>query len=142
MKRASLLTTALFLVLASAPACGSKFGSGASTTPNDLAPNGTLVVTAALTGQNGRSVSGSAAVYRLSSTNEYVVRLEGLSLTSGPNLRVTGTAGGAVVLNAALRSTQGNQNYFTGITATQTWQAVNILSSSDTVTPNYAIAAF
>lgn len=102
-------------------------GSGASA--NDPVPEGTLIAQGTFTGLNGKTTSGTAAIY-LSSGGLATVRLESFSAPNGTSLQVAAKANGQTLYQASLRAESGNQNYATSVTGAQNWTSVVILSST------------
>src|SRR4051794_23977880 len=71
---AGIVTTASLLFACS----GVNIGLGGGGAPNDTRPTGTPLVQGTFSGQNGQTVSGTASVFNVSTSN-YVLRLEGIS---------------------------------------------------------------
>jgi hypothetical protein len=113
-----------FLVMAG---CG-IIKTGSRTAPNDPVPIGTIVAKGSFTGQNSQEVTGVGVIYRLD-TNEHVVRVEGLSAPSENALQIRARRNGSIVMERALRSNSGTQNYVTDITESTGWDFVIIHSS-------------
>ena len=134
-----VLFTALGLL---AGACGILPGGKA--VPNDGKPIGTITAQGTFTSlASGKTVTGAAVIYQLTSDMTYVVRLEGLVAPSETNLQVVGEAGGTEPFTQQLRANQGTMNYPTGLGGGSnplTWTAVYIRSPSNSVTPNYGKA--
>ena len=82
---------------------------GGSSTPNDPRPSGNVVVQGSFTGSSGQStVTGTAIIF--STSNSYILRLEGLSVPSETGLTIQiYTSQSQVNLN--LTASTGNQNY-------------------------------
>lgn len=132
----------LFLSLISAGwvlgACGSKQAS--PPTLNEPALSGTIAYQGTFAGQNGKSVGGTALIYEVD--GQYVIRLENLDAPNETGLKVVGRIDGADNYASTLKSSQGSQNYSTGISSlpARTWNSVIIRSTINTSTPDYGIA--
>ena len=98
-------------------------------TPNDNAPtNAVIVAQGSFTGENQKTVSGVAVIYRDIATSTHIIRLEGISTPSESNLAVQAKANSAVVFSSSLRASSGTQNYATSVTGTPQWNSVIIHS--------------
>jgi hypothetical protein len=94
--------------------CGSiNLGAGGSTSVlNDPIPEGSLRSQGNFTGQNGKTASGSVAVYQLSNSFSYVVRLQGITVPNETGLVVQVYGVPSTPLQTfVLRSSTGSQNY-------------------------------
>jgi hypothetical protein len=123
--------------------CGmiSTDGTGGSTAPNDARPTSTPLKQAQIMGQNGKSASGTASVF-FSGSGAYIIRLEGISVTSesGLAVQVYATPGGRIG-NFQLRATSGSQNYSLSNSVNGlTFNSVAIYSSVNNI--NYGSAVF
>lgn len=127
-------------------ACGDiKLGAG---TVNDAEPSGTVVAQGNFTGQNGRSVSGVAMIYSLSSGSSCIhyVRLVSLSAPSDATLQVIPIVNGAASVSPTfytLRGATGNHTYaFTGAPCGSNWVQVQIANPAlnPPSAQNYGIA--
>jgi hypothetical protein len=139
MKNKGFFTTPLiFAAAALLSACGIL--REGSSIPNDPKPVGDLVAQGNFTGLNGKTVTGAASVYQLSSDGTYVVRLEGISVPSGGPFLVVGQAGGSEVYSQQLRFLTGTQNYFTRLQPPLSWNTIFIRSTTSIMTPDYGKA--
>ena len=83
---------------------------------SDEMPDAVRVAEGSFAGDNGYSVSGTAALYRRAD-GSHVVRLEDLDSSNGPDLelwlvrRTSGDVGEGGLALGDLKSTRGNQNY-------------------------------
>ncbi len=108
--------------------------------PTDPKPVGSLVAQGHFDGMNGRTVTGMASVYQLTSDGTYVIRLEGIVVPSEGPFVVVGQAGGSEVYSQQLRAVLGTQNYVTSLGGTLTWNAVYIRSTRNAIQPDYGKA--
>ena len=131
------LLSVLMLVWASALLTGCGKG-GTARPPNDPAPTGGQIVAQGSfdASAQGKTVTGSATVYRLSDsfgipTGEYVIRLSEFQAPAESGLQVIVVANGSPVLSLALRAPSGNMNYSVsyGGSGLPTWNKVIIHSS-------------
>jgi hypothetical protein len=138
----SLKKIAALLCLGSLAGCGGiNLNTGSSPAPNDTRPSGSPLVQAALTSQNGKTVSGSAMIF-FSGTSSYTLRLEGISIPqeTGLQILVYATPGGKISTQS-LRSTSGSQNYTISNSAIGlTFNNIYIYSTQTNT--NYASALF
>ena len=110
-------------------ACGTLDGiSVGNAIWNETLPAGERIAQGTFVGQSGVTASGVAAIIR-SSTGKDIIRLEGVRLPSGGNLRILAVLDGQTVNIATLRSPTGNQNYTTGLGGQgSTWSSVSVYS--------------
>ncbi len=98
--------------------------------PNDPVPDGIVLKQGSFQSLNAMEASGTVTVYRSNATGEAIIRLEGIVMPDENGLRVVGvTAVDGEAYNAALRSTRGTQNYYTGLGDTVNWTSVFIRST-------------
>ena len=131
-----LVTAAMMTITAShLLSCGQITLGGA--VGNDAEPSGRIVAQGTLVGQNGRSVSGTAVVYRTTCSTAYcdfVVRLQNLNTPTDATLLLIPVVNGAATLapsSYTLRSYSGTSNYsFSQGTTTMSWSQIIIRPSS------------
>jgi len=109
---------------------GVNIGTGGGGTPNDVRPTNLPMVQGFFTGQNGKTVTGTAIIFSASSSS-YVLRLEGISTPSEGGLEVQlYTSDGQS--NFSLRAWSGSQNYtFSGNNPNVVFSSVSIYSKSN-----------
>ena len=135
--RISLFLFALVSMLTQA--CG-DVSYGPALPPKDPVPTGKLVAQGSFVGKNGKTVSGTAAIYNVDGSNSYVARVEDLAAPSESNLYLVATANGQDVMTAYLRALNGTQNYTFTAAGVQTWSTLSIRSSVNVTTPEYGTA--
>jgi hypothetical protein len=118
-------------------ACGTL--GGGSTNLNDPAPDGILLRQAPFFGQNGQTVSGTAAIYT-GSSGVYILRLEGLTAPEESGLQVRVTGNGIQVFSSSLRASSGSMNYTMNVSAVATWNSVTLFSTANA--KSYGTATF
>lgn len=100
-----------------------------SSSPNDPAPNATIIAQGTFTSLNGQTVTGAAIVYETGGSS-YIVRLSGISAPAENGLQVVVVANGTTQATFALRAPTGSQNYSMSMSAYSVyWNQVNIHSS-------------
>lgn len=105
-------------------ACGIFEGGEGSLHLNEPLPHGTSVAVGQFLGSP--HVTGVVRVIR-TGTGQFVVRLEGLSITEPLPLFVTATVGGVTGgFQAQLRAASGNQNYGTSQPDNAQWTSAEI----------------
>lgn len=122
---ALLLSVALTNLMTSCGGIGIGTGGGGS--PNDARPSGPAIKQGQLFGSG---VSGSVLVF-FSSGSSYILRIEGLSMTSASNvvIQIFATPFGQVG-QLTLRDSTGNQNYsFTAAQQGLTMQSVTLYNT-------------
>jgi hypothetical protein len=94
--------------------CGPIHAGGATAaTPNDSVPSGTVVAQGSFSATlNGKSLSGVVIIY--SSSGNYILRLQGISVSNDNNLSIIVYDNGNVAYSTSLRAFSGNQNYNMG----------------------------
>jgi hypothetical protein len=107
---------------------------------NDPVPEGDILAQGNFIGQNGRTVTGVASIYKLDSNGVHIVRLEGITVQSGTALEVIAVANGEQVLQASLKGLTGNQAYETNVTTNRTWNKVTIRTRATTLNPEFGTA--
>jgi hypothetical protein len=117
---------AVLLATAGLTACGTGAGGGA-TSLNEPAPSGFLLAQGPFFGQNGQTVSGTAAIYA-GTGGAFILRLEGISAPSENGLLVRVVGNGTQVFSSTLRASSGSMNYTMSATGVFTWNSVNIFS--------------
>ena len=117
--------------------CGT--GSSGGTSLNEGAPDGFLLKQAPFFGQNGQTVSGTAAVYA-SSGGAFVLRLEGLTAPSESGIQVRVVGNGTQVFASTLKASSGSMNYTMNVTGIATWNSVSLYSTSQA--KSYGTATF
>jgi hypothetical protein len=123
--RKSLIPLALSAALTiSAIACGR---GGAIL--NEPEPSGDIVAQGSFTSLNGRSVTGTATVYR-QATGAYVLRLGGVSTPEEIGLSIILTYNGSLSSTTPLRSYTGSQNYSLSLPSATEFNRVTIRSTS------------
>ena len=128
-KAVPLIVTLIASVSLSLVSCGQvKLGN---TTPNDQAPSGTVIGQGDFISLNGKTVTGTAAVYNSEgSSTSYTLRLNGISAPSETGLVIVITVNGEQLSPFALRSSSGSQNYSVYYEGTPTFKQVTIRSPS------------
>ncbi len=122
---------------------GINIGLGGGTGPNDARPIGLPLVQGTFTGQNGKTVTGTASVFKMGSL-DYILRLEGIITPEDPTLQVqlhsSDSFGSNGQFNFQLRAYTGTQNYtFTGTNPNLVFSNVNIYSASTSMPYGSAI---
>ena len=130
----------LLLLLAAPVLNGCGILPGGAAVPHDPTPVGTVVAAGTLQGLSGKTLSGAASVYQLTSDASYVVRLEGIVVPNESALQIVGETNLGREFHVQLRALTGTQNYPTGIRDLRTWVAIYIHSSQNSVTPDYGKA--
>ena len=103
-------------------------------------PSGTVVANGSFTTLVAdKTTTGAVSVY-LGSSGTYIIRLEGLSAPSGTLQVVGDTSTQADAYTSALRSSSGDQNYFTNLGPPLTWTSVYIRNPALTTNRDYARA--
>lgn len=120
MGRARLSLIAILLTAG----CGEL--SSKSPLLNEPKPVGALMVQGSLEGQNGKTASGAAVVYRQTSDNSHVLRLEGIQVPDEGPYNVVGLVDGSERTLGVLKSTRGSHNYSAGQLGSATWSTVYI----------------
>lgn len=114
--------------------CTVSVGSCGFLTPgrtgiNDPVPQGVIVAQGTFTGLNGNTVSGTAAIY-VTSSAQYIARIEALRAPSQNGMIVEVVADGSVAYSSSLTGISGNQNYPIGSANVTNWNYISILSST------------
>ncbi len=140
-----LVLWSVSFLIASALGCGDiKLGSSSSEI-NDGEPDGTVVAQGSFSGRHNHVVTGTAKVYRSTTTGLHILRLEGLTVTDAPSgLQITASANGSSVVQSALKGSSGNQNYNTNVNSASspTWNSATIQHSLSGTDSEFGIATF
>ncbi|MCM2322304.1 MAG: hypothetical protein NDJ90_03475 [Oligoflexia bacterium] len=96
----------------------------------DPEPQGLLVAQGTFAGQNGKTVSGSALIYKTGEVS-YVLRLSGVSFPTESGLQIIAKVSGSSLPPIELRGVTGDQNYDISLDGfiTPDWQLVTIRST-------------
>ncbi|MGZ3689681.1 MAG: hypothetical protein ACXWPM_13035 [Bdellovibrionota bacterium] len=124
-----LKTLWIFGPIATIAACG-LIGLGGGT-GNDVAPTGTIVAQGPFQSSlAGKTVSGTALVYNVTATGQFVIRLQSMSITADSGLQVQVQAD-SQILTYSLKDFTGNMNYTSTATGTvSSWSNVTIKNPS------------
>jgi hypothetical protein len=107
---------------------GIDIGIGGGSAPNDARPTTNPLVQGAFTSQNGKTVTGTAAIFNVG-TSSYILRLEGISTPVESGLQVQ-LYNSASQNNFSLKDYTGSQNYaFTNSNSNVIFSSVAIYST-------------
>jgi len=105
-----------------------KISTGSSGGTNDVDPGWTVVATGSF--NSGAQVSGAVQIEQEPGTTNYVARLTGLSCSNSVvGAYIAVTANSSQVIDQALESLSGNQNYYFSTAGSPNWQTATIQSS-------------
>lgn len=123
-----MIAMAFFLALGT-QGCA-EIGLGGGQAFNDPLPTGQIVAQGPFYGLNDKTVSGTAVVYKTSSTS-YTLRLSGVSFPDETGLVLIPVANNAAQAPLSLRGPTGNQNYTLNASGTVTWNQVLLRNSTN-----------
>ena len=117
---------------------GVNITTGGGSAPNDVRPTNLPLVQGVFTGQNGKTVTGTAVIFNVSASN-YVLRLEGISTPAEGGLQVQlYTSDGQS--NFSLRASGGSQNYtFSSTDPNVLFSSVSIFSTPNNLSYGSAL---